>query len=131
MNYTQFENISVFPVNKHAVRNALFVVRPCIGLTWRREEREYKYMLARRPRSGFCVVVVFGQEAVQLMDKVCKNCEYFVIKSSYLSPHVWGDCTKPGKSVRDFKGNETSPFTWDDKTCQDFRLRTKQRQMKS
>jgi hypothetical protein len=24
MNYTQFENISVFPVNKHAVRNALF-----------------------------------------------------------------------------------------------------------
>ena len=65
------------------------------------------------------------------MDKICKNCEYFVIASLCFTPHIWGDCTKSGKSVRGSKGNETSSFTWGDQTCQDFRPRTKQPQMES
>jgi hypothetical protein len=66
------------------------------------------------------------------MDKVCKNCEYFVIASLCFTTHIWGDCTKSGKSVGGSNGNETpSPFTWGDQTCQNFRPRTKQRQMES
>lgn len=64
------------------------------------------------------------------MGKTCKDCEYFVIASSGFGPHAWGDCIKPGISARDSKGNETpSVFTWDDRTCRDFKPRTKQRQM--
>jgi len=66
------------------------------------------------------------------MKNACKDCEYFVVVSLWFASHVWGDCIKPSISVRDSKGNEeSSVFTWGDRTCQDFRPRTKQRQMQS
>lgn len=56
------------------------------------------------------------------MEKTCKNCEYFAtVGFRYPSP-VWGDCTKPRECVADVRAEEgRDVFTWEDKTCSDFK----------
>ena len=55
------------------------------------------------------------------MEKMCKNCRYFVQGSTFSSQYIWGDCMKQGNNVPALDDNEKcGTFTWADKTCSDF-----------
>ncbi len=57
------------------------------------------------------------------MEKVCKNCEYFVQKTFDSSKHLWGDCMKKAGSIEADGKKEQGAFMWADKTCSDFKLK--------
>lgn len=54
------------------------------------------------------------------MEKICKNCEYFVQLSS-TSEHIWGDCMRSVSSFEVDGRKEHGAFMWADKTCDDFK----------
>lgn len=54
------------------------------------------------------------------MERICKNCEYFVQVSS-TSEYMWGDCMKLVSSVEIDGKKEHGAFVWADKTCSDFK----------
>ncbi len=61
------------------------------------------------------------------MEKICKNCEYFVAKGiSYFPSPRWGDCMKPrdNNSEVDVE-KQRGVFMWEDKTCGDFKPKQK------
>lgn len=61
------------------------------------------------------------------MEKVCKNCEYFVQVSS-TSTHIWGDCMKSASSIEADEKKEHGVFMWADNTCSDFNPKQKPQQ---
>ena len=127
-----FKNIPIF-LSTIALRETPYIiVRPCMDSTWRREERGFKCTSGNKVVWALMLWSCSVRKRCRLMGQTCEDCEYFVIVSSFPTRHIWGDCMKPGISVGDSKGNETSSvFTWGDRTCRDFRPRTKQRQMQS
>ncbi|MHC4545788.1 MAG: hypothetical protein ACYTDW_15575 [Planctomycetota bacterium] len=58
------------------------------------------------------------------MEKVCKNCEYFVQVSSTIK-HIWGECMKSVSSIETDGKKELGAFMWADKTCSDFKSKPK------
>lgn len=56
------------------------------------------------------------------MEKVCKNCEYFVQVSSTIE-YICGDCMKAESSIEADGKKEQGAFVWADKTCSDFKLK--------
>ena len=52
------------------------------------------------------------------VEKVCKNCEYFLQVSFSGS---WGDCMKAPSSVEADGRKKQGVFMWADKTCSDFK----------
>ena len=56
-----------------------------------------------------------------IMEKLCKNCEYFVQRSVDSDIYLWGDCQKPTSGVEQIKGNRKAVFKWGDTTCSDFK----------
>jgi len=59
------------------------------------------------------------------MEKVCKNCEYFMQESFGSATYAWGRCRKPTESVEVEGKKERSAFMWADKTCSDFKPKQK------
>ena len=59
------------------------------------------------------------------MEKVCKNCEYFVQENISGTTYAWGHCKKPKTSVMVSVKNERGAFMWADKTCSDFKPKQK------
>ncbi|MDH4239055.1 MAG: hypothetical protein OEW48_05800 [Phycisphaerae bacterium] len=55
------------------------------------------------------------------MEKVCKNCKYFVQKTFDSSKYLWGDCMKEAGSIEADCKKEQGVFMWADKTCSDFK----------
>ncbi len=53
------------------------------------------------------------------MEKVCKNCEYFVQISSVSGKYVWGDCREP--SMKEMNLDKEDVFKWADRTCPNFK----------
>jgi len=51
------------------------------------------------------------------VEKVCKNCEYFL----QVSFSGWGDCMKAASSIGADGRKEQGAFMWADKTCSDFK----------
>lgn len=57
------------------------------------------------------------------MEKVCKNCEYFVQKTFESSRYLWGDCMNGANSIGSDGKKEQAAFVWADKNCSDFKPR--------
>ena len=55
------------------------------------------------------------------MEKVCKNCEYFVQISCFSGKYLWGDCREP--SMKEMSIDKKDVFKWADKTCLNFKPR--------
>ena len=66
-------------------------------------------------------VFLIIEEIGLIMEKVCRNCEYFVQRSFSLSTYLWGDCQKPASGMEQTNGNKKGVFKWDDATCSDFK----------
>ena len=78
------------------------------------------------PQQGGAAVLLFlvTERVESIMEKICKNCQYFVQGSVSSPEYIWGNCMKPGKYVPDARDNEKRGiFTWADKTCSDFKPR--------
>jgi hypothetical protein len=54
------------------------------------------------------------------MERICKNCEYFV-QVSFATKYIWGDCMKQASSIEIDGKKEHGSFMWADKTCSDFK----------
>jgi len=52
------------------------------------------------------------------MEKICKNCEYFLQVGFDGS---WGDCMKASSSMEADGRKKQGAFMWADKTCSDFK----------
>ena len=61
------------------------------------------------------------------MEKICKNCEYFVQKTFESSKYSWGDCMNGRNSIGADGKKEQAIFVWADKTCGDFKPRQEQK----
>lgn len=59
------------------------------------------------------------------MEKICKNCVFFVQISDGTRRHVWGDCTKAADSTLTDSEKEPGVFTWAEKACDDFERKPK------
>ena len=57
------------------------------------------------------------------MEKLCKNCEYFVQESVVIMDYGWGHCKKPTRSAVIDSEKERGVFTWADDFCNDFKLK--------
>ena len=54
------------------------------------------------------------------MERICKHCEHFILSKSPLIRDEWGECIKPGVSVKRHNDRVEGDFTWADGTCEDF-----------
>jgi len=54
-----------------------------------------------------------------IMEKICRNCEYFVKKSLFSIKHQWGDCQEP--SVKEASFDKKDVFKWSNGTCSKFK----------
>lgn len=54
------------------------------------------------------------------MEKVCKNCKYFV-QVSFSTEYIWGDCMNTASSIEADDKKKHGIFTWADKNCSDFK----------
>ena len=61
------------------------------------------------------------------MEKVCKNCEYFVQASFGDNRYIWGDCMKASSSKEADGKKKRGIFMWADKTCSDFKPKEEQK----
>jgi hypothetical protein len=59
------------------------------------------------------------------MEKICKNCEYFVQENISGAKYAWGYCKKPKTSVMVDVEKERGAFMWADKTCSDYKPKQK------
>ena len=59
------------------------------------------------------------------MERICKNCEHFMQKSTSYPRYIWGDCMKPTTSAAADEEKERGTFMWADKTCSDFKPKPK------
>jgi len=55
------------------------------------------------------------------MEKVCKNCEYFMQESIAIMDYGWGHCKKPTRSAVIDSEKERGVFTWADDFCDVFK----------
>ena len=60
------------------------------------------------------------------MEKVCKNCEYFIQESVVIMDYGWGHCKKPTRSAVIDSEKERGVFTWADDFCNDFKPKQKE-----
>ena len=55
------------------------------------------------------------------MERICKNCQHFVLRDIGNSLPLWGECMK---SVTETAGTDDleafDAFTWDDRSCSNF-----------
>ena len=56
------------------------------------------------------------------MEKICRNCAYYVQISFSSSEYFWGDCRKPvSNPVSNSDKESKSVFKWSDETCAGFK----------
>ena len=91
-------------------------------------------LLSSSPQEEKLAILGVGVERIylrlkrkDLMEKVCKNCEYFVQVCS-TNEHIWGDCMKAASSIEADGKKELGAFMWADKTCSDFKPREEPQQ---
>jgi hypothetical protein len=67
-----------------------------------------------------CVLIFLVIGGILLiMEKVCKNCEYFVQKSLHSDKYLWGDCQNP--AIKEVSIDKKDVFKWGDGICPNFK----------
>jgi hypothetical protein len=74
------------------------------------------------PNPAF-LVFLFIEGILLTMEKICKNCDYFVQISLDSGKDLFGDCHEPTR--KEVSINEEPSFTWGDKTCPNFKPKRK------